>query len=137
MTYSRRTKEDEELQAIIFLHSLGFTDACCTQQYHDEAGASVECPESLPGLHLEVLDGCQCTDLDTDARKFRESLLKASDHKHWAVLWKPDRKDPDNWRLTFLADAPAVITTVDGAGDVKAVLHWMQVKRLGVTLEIK
>lgn len=91
-----------ERKAAEYLRSLGFADARRTQQHNGAEGLSdVICPESLPGVHIEVKYGVVGMDLGTGL--FREACDQArrdAGYGSWAVLWKPKRCR--QWRLTIL-----------------------------------
>lgn len=96
---SCRKGKTAERRAAAYLRSLGFHDARRTEQHQGKGSAGdVECPETLPRLHLEVKD-------DRRVRLGTKGLKDACDQaandcpkpKRWAVLWWEARK---GWRLT-------------------------------------
>lgn len=129
MVNSKRKGKTGELEAVQFLKSLGFADARRTQQYNGVAGdADVSCPDSLPGLHIEVKFGYPLTVLDLDNEKFAAVVWKAAGSAAvWCVLWKPARKNKGAWRLTYLAGSPLVVSTVYGR-EAAVVLRWLAEK---------
>lgn len=126
---SKRKGRTGEQEAVTFLKSLGYADARRTQQYNGAAGDSdVVCPDSLPGLHIEVKFGYPLTALDLDNKKFADIIQKAADSASvWCVLWKPDRKAKGAWRMTFLAGSPMVMATVYGT-EAAVALNWLRAK---------
>jgi Holliday junction resolvase len=107
-----------EREAVKYLKSLGFADAVRTQQYNGLGDSDVICPESLPGVHIEVKFGGGRMDLGLSGlHKAVTQARRDSDGGSWVVLWKPMRQQ---WRLTW--DAMGVVATVCGDEDIRTVL---------------
>lgn len=110
-----------ELEAVKLLKELGFPDAKRTQQYNGLGKGDVECPESLPNVHIEVK---RDKALDIGNKLWNDAILqscKDSEGLEWCVLW---RKDGGKlWRLTFVGVYD--IVTVDHSR-IKAALEWLQ-----------
>lgn len=99
---SRAKGKRGELEAVKYLKSLGFADARRTVQYNGRGGrGDVECPESLPNIHLEVKFGVGGLTFGTDLLKkaCQQAQRDSCDDNPWAVLWKP--KGSRQWRMSM------------------------------------
>lgn len=103
-----------ELEAVHFLRSLGFGDAHRTQQHNGDGRSDVECPDSLPGLHIEVKYGYDRS-FDLGTKLFREAIEQCDRDcggAPWVLLWRP--KGTRVWRFTQRRDG-LIVTTTDAA----------------------
>lgn len=106
-----------ELAAVNYLKQW-FPDAKRTQQYNGLGRGDVECPDSLPNVHIEVKYGYDRKVMDVCLKTLRDAMAQAErdcDGKEPCVLWKP--KGLRVWRLTYYAGA--VMITVAGDRDIK------------------
>lgn len=120
---SRAKGKRGELEAVKYLKSLGFSDARRTQQYNGLGRGDVECPESLPCLHIEVKFGYPIETFDLGTEQLFKACRQAVDDAKgdaWAVLWKP--KGRRQWRLTtYDLSYNAYVTICDDFAIEKAV----------------
>lgn len=127
---SNRKGKDGERFAVNFLKDLGYIDARRTQQYRGgQQSADVECPDSLPHLHIEVKCGrasqgkidLGCTGLTAAC----EQAARDSDGRPWCVLWKPT--GCSQWRLTFdmrlIAADVLLVTTIASNAEILVALE--------------
>src|SRR5690606_31487852 len=99
---SRQKGKRGEREALNFLKSIGFPDARRTQQYNGDGESDVVCPESLPGLTIEVKYGYDRTKLDLGSALWFEAIAQAKADAGldpWVLLWRP--KGCRDWRLTL------------------------------------
>lgn len=120
-TNGKRKGKDGELEAVKLLKELGFPDAKRTVQYNGLGKGDVECPESLPNVHIEVK---RDKALDIGNKLWWDAIVQAdtdAGDKEWCVLW---RKDGGKlWRLTF--SGVYGVVTVDHSR-IKSALLWLE-----------
>jgi Holliday junction resolvase len=99
---SKRKGARGEREAVNFLKSIGFPDARRTQQYNGDGESDVICPESLPGLTIEVKYGRDRHKLDLGTAEWFEAIEQAKTDAAgdpWVLLWRP--KGCRDWRMTL------------------------------------
>ena len=125
-TNSRQKGKRGEREAAAYLRELGFEDARRTQQYcGTEGNSDVVCPDSLPGLHIEVKYGYPLSSFDICTSLFAKAVERAvaDSEEDWCILWKPHRYKI--WRLSFYAAMPDALVTVAGDQQIVGALNWL------------
>lgn len=121
----RRKGKRGEQEAVNTLKGWGFPDARRTKQHDGKDSADVECPETLPGVWIEV----KRMGADSAFRPGSKALLDACNQaardaagRPWVVLWRPDRSPW--WSAT--TDGNGMLATVAGDHDIPALLCQLQ-----------
>lgn len=109
---SREKGKVGERQACQALRELGFHDAQRTAQCNGKIGLSdVICPETLPGMHIEVKFGYDASRFGIGSQLWKEALAQCtrdSKGKPWVLLWKT--KGSRQWLATFYDQATYPLT---------------------------
>lgn len=85
--------------AVAMLKRNGFADARRSQQYNGLGGGDVVCPDSLPGLHIEV-KGDRSIDIGNSAWYAAVGqAMRDAKGAPWCLLWHVHRQRR-GWRLT-------------------------------------
>lgn len=118
-----------ERAAVKYLKALGFEDAKRTVQHNGMLGrGDVECPESLPGVRIEVKYKYADGSIDLGRKGLDDAITQATIEasalrEQWCILWI--LMNSQTWKLTFLADNPSAIVTVYGDNDIRDSLRWL------------
>lgn len=121
---SRAKGKRIEREAAAFLREIGFPSARRGQQHRGGKDSPDVICDELAGVHLEV-KGDERINFETAAmRKAVEQAHRDSGRgaQTWGLLWKHNRAC---WKLTFLAESPAVFATVTG-DDIRHALLWLK-----------
>jgi hypothetical protein len=99
---SRNKGKRGERNARDWLKEMGFLDARRTAQHKGTGTSDVECPESLPNVHIEVKLWASF-----NARKLREACFQADRDKavgqRMVVIWRTtEQKQAKQWRMCYL-----------------------------------
>lgn len=101
---SRQKGKRGERAAVEFLKGQGFLDARRSQQFNGIGLSDVICPDSLPGVAIEVKYGYPLSQFDIGSKLWDQACRQARDDSAdgitWAILWKP--RGHRSWRVSVL-----------------------------------
>ena len=112
---SRNKGKRGERELVKYLQALGFTDARRRQQSRGEDMPEVECPQSLPNLHLECKFGYEPAKIYVGTAGLSHACQQAENDangRQWVVLWK--QRNSPIWKATFNSNTYGTVTV---AGD--------------------
>jgi len=123
---SRSKGKVGEREAAHYLKAIGFHDARRRMQSSGEGAPEVECPQSLPGVHIEVKYG-YAKGLGCGTRIHRHACAQAmsdAEDKEWVVLWR--EKHCIIWKLTMASANGIGVSTLAGDDQIRLTLEWLQ-----------
>lgn len=124
---SRRKGKVGELEAVHYLHSLGYPTAQRGQQRSGLETADVVC-DALAHVHIEVKYGYP-TSFVVGCVEWRDACQQAkndSRNRGWCVLWR--NKGSRIWRLSCQGFEPYAPITVAGDDAILSCLKWLNWK---------